>query len=492
MLNSNQPASDTDLGSMTPRPIVSVLNTVVEALRGGDASRLIESIIDQFNQLVGRIGQMYSDGVEREVYVVDRNPSKVDSKDRIVIRDLVTKMKLTQSNIEQLANRPNETELTAVEEKINSIKSNLNEIWANLKNMYSDYNQKSTNVTYILDRLDFLDPKQVQLTAGELQSQLNKLWKELSRNLMQTIDRVDLGVKKLTKQTLKSRRLNDDVDLVGKTSNSTHESTESGDSNGRLTNSTEFALLTSSSKKLMDLTRMLSGNLGEQQLNQLNQLKQTSNEQLSELESKRAFKQANEEDNSVDKMPLSRYLRSVDRLQMESEKLLNDDLKNLIKKPLGKLAKLQMLNDTETDEDDTNSNTNNNSNDLNSATDSSDSNSSTDSTDSNSSTDSSDPIDPTELDFQNESQLKKFTNMLRGQFNQSISQFTNYWRGIGNKINEHRKNFNQTTGRKLNFDRFNFRFGSRRDDDQDAAFYGSNEHLDDYSDYSSSYNSPNC
>ena len=48
---SNNNQRETEGGSGTPRPIVSMLNTVVEALRSGNIQRLFDSIMDQFNQL---------------------------------------------------------------------------------------------------------------------------------------------------------------------------------------------------------------------------------------------------------------------------------------------------------------------------------------------------------------------------------------------------------------------------------------------------------
>ena len=448
---------------------------------------------------------MYKDGVEREVtYVIEKDP-KMSTRERLVLNDLVDRMRLTQTGIEQLANlQTNETELTALEEKISSIKSSLNEIWTNMKNTYSDLHVKSTNVSYVLDRLDFLDPKQVKVAASELQTQLNKLWKDLSRNLMQTVDRIDLGVKRLTKQTIEeaSSHLSKDVDLIRRTiSNATHQSAmgekgnlemsealnggHSGEWNGQ-TRTTEFApnrnnrtrfdlMLRGWSRRLAKLNRLSSLIRGQVDGN----LDHHSASHSNMMSTEQSDKVATDNDND-DKVPLSRYLRSVDRLQAESEQLFAGELKNLANVRFRKLDRLQEANDSMSDEDDTNG-----------------SNSSDDSNgsgDSNGSNDSDGPLDAAVPDFQNETQLKKFTNMLRGQFNQSITQFTNYWRNFGKKIDEHRRNFNNQTsaGRKLNFDPFGFRFGKQPSDLDQDTFYGDDHGLNDYSDYSSSFYSHNC
>lgn len=470
--------------------------------------------------LAGNIGRMYKEGVEREVtYVIEKDP-KMGSRERLVLNDLVDKMRLTQSNIEQLANlqtNASTVELSALEEKINSIKTNLNEIWTNMKTSYSDLHAKSTNVSYVLDRLDFLDPKQVKLAASELQTQLNKLWKDLSRNLMQTVDRIDMGVKRLTEQTVKeaSRHLNKEVDLIKrKISNATHESMgEKGnlqmpadlmaerngperngpERNGgefvNLSNRTRFDLILRGwSRRLANLNRLsnlIRGKFDEDSSDQPDGRSESGSSSSSSAShsnlvlksEKTAGESADKEADNDDKVPLSRYLRSVDRLQAESERLFANDLKSLANVRFRKLAKLQEANDSSSDEDD-----------MNGSNDGSDSSSD----DSNgSSGDGS--LEVALPDFQNETQLKKFTNMLRGQFNQSINQFTNYWRNLGKKINEHRRNFNNQTsaGRKLNFDPFGFRFGKQPDLDQDS-FYGDDHGLNDYSDYSSSFYSHNC
>lgn len=454
-----------------------MLNTIVEALRSGSVSRLFDSMVDQFNQLVGRIGRMYSDGVEREVYVVEQSP-KIDKRERQVLNQLVTKMRLTQSNIEDLS-KENETELNILEEKINSIKTNLNEIWDNLKNMYSDHNMKATNVSYFLERLDFIDPKQIRMTASELQTQLNKLWRDLSRNLMQTVDRVDLNLKRLTKQTLlRSNQRNDDIDIVRKKVNGTDQLIER-----ERTEELEKANLKvqdSSADLQTETFDPIKSSRKLERLNRLSKLIEPVNSHSNLLSNNVNMSYLINSSLNKDKIPLTRYLRNVDRLQAESEKVLNNDLKKLINHR-SKLAKLQMTNDTNDDEDDANSSTG-------SSNEPNDSNSSSSS---GSSSSSEDDLKPGELDFENESQLKRFTNMLRNQFNQSLTQFTNYWRSIGAKINEHRKNFNQTNaGRKLNFDPFGFR-NKDKDLDQDAFYSPNDEHFDE-SDFISSYYSHNC
>lgn len=50
-LLNNSSQRETEGDQATPRPIVSMLNTVVEALRSGSVQRLLDSIMDQFNQL---------------------------------------------------------------------------------------------------------------------------------------------------------------------------------------------------------------------------------------------------------------------------------------------------------------------------------------------------------------------------------------------------------------------------------------------------------